>query len=186
MALVDPPHFGEKPFSPPPLVNLSDTETALVARLQALPPAERAAALDRACAEQPDFLARRSDLLGALFADSQPAAGPATPNAGAGAVRALELALGADPDETSGVWIGPYKLLQKIGEGGFGIVWLAEQQFPMRRRVAVKIIKVGMDTEEVIARFEAERQALALMDHPNIARVLDAGATAAGRPYFVM
>ncbi len=82
--------------------------------------------------------------------------------------------------------IGPYKLLQVIGEGGFGTVYMAEQEHPVRRRVALKIIKVGMDTRAVIARFEAERQALALMDHPNIARVFDAGETANGRPYFVM
>ncbi len=82
--------------------------------------------------------------------------------------------------------IGRYKLREKIGEGGFGVVYVAEQEEPVRRRVALKVIKMGMDTREVIARFEAERQALALMDHPNIARVLDAGATEAGRPYFVM
>src|SRR5678815_5098096 len=82
--------------------------------------------------------------------------------------------------------IGPYKLLQKLGEGGCGVVYMAEQDHPIRRRVALKIIKLGMDTRNVIARFEAERQALALMDHSNIARVLDAGATETGRPYFVM
>src|SRR4030095_8131800 len=82
--------------------------------------------------------------------------------------------------------IGPYKLLQKLGEGGGGVVYMAEQEQPIRRRVALKIIKLGMDTKSVIARFEAERQALALMDHPNIARVLDAGATETGRPYFIM
>ncbi|MBN2508084.1 MAG: protein kinase [Verrucomicrobia bacterium] len=90
--------------------------------------------------------------------------------------------LGAGP----GSLIGRYKLLQEIGEGGFGRVFMAEQQEPVRRKVALKIIKAGMDTREVIARFEAERQALALMDHPNIARVFDAGATESGRPYFVM
>lgn len=88
--------------------------------------------------------------------------------------------------EKSGTVIGPYKLLQQIGEGGMGAVYMAEQSAPVRRKVALKIIKPGMDTREVIARFEAERQALALMDHPNIARVFDAGATEAGRPYFVM
>jgi eukaryotic-like serine/threonine-protein kinase len=88
--------------------------------------------------------------------------------------------------ERTGTMIGRYKLLQKIGEGGFGVVYMAEQVEPMQRKVALKIIKAGMDTNEVIARFEAERQALALMDHPNIAKVLDAGATEAGRPYFVM
>jgi serine/threonine protein kinase len=89
-------------------------------------------------------------------------------------------------DESLGKTIGPYKLLQKIGEGGCGVVYMAEQEKPVRRRVAFKIIKLGMDTKGVVARFEAERQALALMDHPNIARVLDAGATESGRPYFVM
>src|SRR5262249_44283125 len=86
----------------------------------------------------------------------------------------------------AGEQIARYKLLQLLGEGGFGIVWMAEQQQPVRRRVAVKIIKGGMDTREVIARFEAERQALALMDHPNIARVFDAGETEDGRPFVVM
>jgi serine/threonine protein kinase/tetratricopeptide (TPR) repeat protein len=85
-----------------------------------------------------------------------------------------------------GTVIGPYKLLEQIGEGGFGIVFMAEQQEPLRRKVALKILKPGMDTGQVIARFESERQALALMDHPHIARVLDAGATDSGRPYFVM
>ena len=89
-------------------------------------------------------------------------------------------------EEGPGTRIGPYKLLQQIGDGGFGVVFMAEQQTPVVRRVALKIIKLGMDTKQVVARFEQERQALALMDHPNIARVFDAGATAAGRPYFVM
>jgi eukaryotic-like serine/threonine-protein kinase len=88
--------------------------------------------------------------------------------------------------EQAGEQIGPYKLLEQIGEGGFGVVFMAEQTAPVRRKVALKIIKPGMDTRQVIARFEAERQALALMDHPNIARVVDAGATESGRPYFVM
>jgi len=88
--------------------------------------------------------------------------------------------------EGPGTRIGPYKLLQLIGEGGMGVVYMAEQEKPIRRRVALKVIKTGMDTDQVVARFEAERQALALMDHPNIARVLDAGATESGRPFFVM
>jgi non-specific serine/threonine protein kinase/serine/threonine-protein kinase len=94
----------------------------------------------------------------------------------------------AEPARSEGVGtaIGPYKLLEQIGEGGFGVVFLAEQHQPVRRKVALKILKPGMDSRQVIARFEAERQALALMDHPNIARVLDAGQTASGRPYFVM
>jgi serine/threonine protein kinase len=90
------------------------------------------------------------------------------------------------PLERTGVMIGRYKLLQQIGEGGFGIVFMAEQTEPVQRKVALKIIKAGMDTREVIARFEAERQALALMDHPNIAQVLDGGTTTTGRPFFVM
>src|SRR5882724_11257362 len=108
------------------------------------------------------------------------------------------LALATDPDpqgslvgfvpvtEKPGDRIGRYKLLQQIGEGGCGVVYMAEQTEPVRRRVALKVIKLGMDTKQVIARFEAERQALALMDHPNIAKVLEAGATETGRPYFVM
>ncbi len=88
--------------------------------------------------------------------------------------------------EKEGDRIGPYKLREQVGEGGFGTVWVADQEKPVRRRVALKIIKPGMDTKEVIARFEQERQALAMMDHPNIARVLDAGTTLLGRPFFVM
>ncbi len=88
--------------------------------------------------------------------------------------------------EDVGSTIGPYKLLQQIGEGGMGVVYMAEQTEPIERRVALKIIKPGMDTRQVIARFETERQALAMMDHPNIAKVLDAGTTDTGRPYFVM
>src|SRR5207302_685527 len=88
--------------------------------------------------------------------------------------------------EKPGDKIGRYKLLEQIGEGGCGIVYMAEQDEPVRRRVALKVVKLGMDTKSVIARFEAERQALALMEHPNIAKVLDAGATDTGRPYFVM
>jgi len=88
--------------------------------------------------------------------------------------------------EKPGTVIGPYKLLQQIGEGGMGVVYMAEQTEPVERRVALKIIKPGMDTRQVIGRFEAERQALAMMDHPNIAKVLDAGTTDTGQPYFVM
>jgi len=88
--------------------------------------------------------------------------------------------------EAAGILIGRYRLLQKVGEGGMGAVWLAEQKEPVRRRVALKLVKAGMNTREVIARFESERQALALMDHPAIAKVFDAGSTAQGAPYFVM
>src|SRR5262249_10025585 len=88
--------------------------------------------------------------------------------------------------EAPGTVIGSYKLLEPIGEGGMGTVWMAQQTEPVRRLVALKLIKAGMDSRQVIARFEAERQALALMDHPNIARVFDAGSGPDGRPYFVM
>src|SRR5205085_7666140 len=88
--------------------------------------------------------------------------------------------------EKPGDRIGRYKLLQQLGEGGCGVVYMAEQQTPVRRRVALKVIKLGMVTKSVIARFEAERQALALMDHPNIAKIVDVGATDTGRPFFVM
>jgi serine/threonine protein kinase len=100
--------------------------------------------------------------------------------------RALEEQFARLKPEEVGEQIGQYKLLQQLGEGGFGTVWMAEQEKPMRRRVALKIIKLGMDTKEVIARFEQERQALAMMDHPNIAKVFDAGVTQWGRPFFVM
>ena len=88
--------------------------------------------------------------------------------------------------EKVGESIGRYRLLSELGEGGFGTVYLAEQEEPVKRRVALKVIKPGMDTRQVLARFEAERQALAVMDHPNIAKVFDAGVTKNGRPYFVM
>ena len=88
--------------------------------------------------------------------------------------------------EEAGEHIGTYKLIEQIGEGGFGTVWMAEQAQPVRRQVALKIIKMGMDTKEVVARFEQERQALAMMEHPHIAQVFDAGVTPFGRPFFVM
>ena len=157
---------------------------------------ERRAFLDRACAGD---LALRSVVeqmlvsqpdVDKFFQASRPALKPvveicqsfAAINYGRGQKTDEELA----PDEELGKKIGPYKLLQKIGEGGCGVVYMAEQETPVRRRVALKVIKLGMDTKSVIARFEAERQALAMMDHHNIARVLDAGATQTGRPYFVM
>ena len=107
------------------------------------------------------------------FFDLQPAAGETDQSTGEG-------------DTTLDARIGPYHLIDRLGAGGCGVVYLAEQREPVKRKVALKIVRLGMDTESVIARFGAERQALALMDHPNIARVLDAGATGSGRPYFVM
>src|SRR5512136_2888997 len=140
---------------------------------------EREAFLDQACAGDPALRARLAALLDAhaspdSFLESPVGAPPAT--------APIESA----PQEGPGTLIGRYKLLEKVGEGGFGAVYVAEQREPVKRRVALKIIKLGMDTRQVVARFEAERQALALMDHPNIAKVLDAGATDTGRPYFVM
>ncbi|MGD9634149.1 MAG: protein kinase [Pirellulales bacterium] len=131
--------------------------------------------VNEACGENPQLRARVFELLGAL----------AEPNSlldGGGAIATLELT----PLEKPGAQIGPYKLLEQIGEGGFGVVFLAEQATPIRRRVALKIVKPGMDTRQVVGRFEAERQALALMDHPGIAKVFDAGVTEQGRSYFVM
>ena len=98
----------------------------------------------------------------------------------------LETTRDSEPESGSAQRIGNYRILQKVGEGGMGVVYEAEQEKPVRRRVALKIIKHGMDTKQVVARFEAERQALAMMDHPCVAKVFDAGATPRGRPYFVM
>jgi serine/threonine protein kinase/tetratricopeptide (TPR) repeat protein len=156
---------------------------------------ERSAYLDGACRDDTTLRAQVNDLLrdheqvGRFLetsaADRQPEAAADTPYQPAG--------LGAENrppprtlSERPGTHIGPYKLLQKIGEGGMGVVYMAEQEKPVRRTIALKIIKPGMDTDQVVARFEAERQALALMDHQNIARVLDVGTTDTGRPYFVM
>jgi eukaryotic-like serine/threonine-protein kinase len=138
---------------------------------------DRAAFLEEACAGSPDLRGRVEALLADAEVDDRFLCS-ATLDSDAGQT--------APVGETAGDHIGPYKLVGLIGEGGFGSVYLAEQQAPVRRRVAIKIIKLGMDTRSVIARFEQERQALAVMQHPNIAKVLDAGATDAGRPYFVM
>jgi hypothetical protein len=156
--------------------------------------AAREAFLNQACADDPQLRARIDELLSAqaeadkFFSEIAPLA--AVPPDGLGRA---ETPLDAGYRESESVLtegpgshIGLYKLLQRIGEGGCGVVYMAEQEKPIRRKVALKIIKLGMDTKSVIARFDAERQALAMMDHPNIARVLDAGATETGRPYFVM
>src|SRR5262245_284746 len=140
-------------------------------------PQEQADYLDQACQGRPELRAQVEELLQAhreagsflQESDSEPAATTEDPIS-----------------ERPGTVIGPYKLLQQLGEGGFGVVFLAEQTQPVHRKVALKVIKPGMDSRQVIARFEAERQALALMDHVNIARVFDGGATENGWPYFVM
>jgi serine/threonine protein kinase/uncharacterized protein HemY len=127
---------------------------------------------DEYCERHRELAGRIRDLFPAILAMEQPGTGST-----------VDL---APPAERVGATVGRYKLLERIGEGGFGAVYMAEQQHPVRRKVALKVIKPGLDTRQVIARFEAERQALALMDHENIAKVLDAGATDSGRPYFVM
>jgi eukaryotic-like serine/threonine-protein kinase len=147
-----------------------------------LPATERAAYLDQTCAGDTALRRRVEELLQASEESCACLEGPAAVSPGpGGSVRQTSIIA-----EKPGDRIGRYKLLQQIGEGGCGVVYMAEQEEPVRRRVALKVIKLGMDTKNVIARFEAERQALALMDHPNIAKVLDAGATETGRPYFVM
>ena len=144
---------------------------------------EQACGVDPALRDQVEKLLALSQVAGDFFRECAPALEP-EPADTAHALSSDELTMLPELPESKR--IGPYKLLQKLGEGGYGVVYMAEQEQPIRRRVALKIIKLGMDTKSVIARFEAERQALALMDHPNIARVLDAGATETGRPYFVM
>ncbi|HKD38284.1 MAG TPA: serine/threonine-protein kinase, partial [Pirellulales bacterium] len=157
-----------------------------------LPAAERSAFLDRECSGDEALRGRVEALLRAHDEPgSFPAASPgrlaATLGSGAGAVPDLDKTSAMqNSEETLGNSIGPYKLLQRLGEGGMGAVYMAEQTQPVRRMVALKIIREGLDSRQVVARFEAERQALALMDHPNIARVLDAGTTASGRPFFAM
>ncbi len=146
---------------------------------------ERNSFVAAACGQDRDLRAQVEALLAAHDEAEGFLASPTMEDANEAAKAARGLATAAPP-EGPGSTIGPYKLLQAIGEGGFGIVYMAEQEQPVRRRVALKIIKLGMDTKQVIARFEAERQALAMMDHPNIAKVFDAGATETGRPYFVM
>ena len=148
-------------------------------------PDERAAFLEKACEHSPELRSRVQRLL----ADERQAESFfASENTESNEYEEtlIDDAPAAVATEQVGERIGRYKLLQQIGEGGFGTVWMAEQTEPVTRKVALKIIKQGMDTKEVIARFEAERQALAMMDHPNIAKVLDAGATDTGRPFFVM
>lgn len=141
-----------------------------------LPAIDRCTALNEACAGDRRLRARVESLLAAHDEAGTFLAEPTIDH----------VAAYSEPAEQAGSTIGRYKLLEKIGQGGFGDVYMAQQFEPVKRRVALKIIKVGMDTNQVVARFDAERQALALMDHPNIARVFDGGETSSGRPYFVM
>jgi tetratricopeptide (TPR) repeat protein/serine/threonine protein kinase len=157
---------------------MSHTEESVFAEaLEIRDPLEQAAFLDRACANDPKLRASVEALLSA-YEEGQFLESPEATLA--------ETVDQAVAREVPGTVIGPYKLLEQIGQGGFGVVFMAEQQQPVRRKVALKVLKPGMDTHQVIARFEAERQALALMNHPSIAHVFDGGATDSGRPFFVM
>ena len=154
-------------------------EAVFEAALQ-IPAEQRGAYLDKACGEDVELRRRVDVLLQAFERADGFLKNPAVPSAARTMIVSLPVG------EKIGDRIERYKLLEQVGEGGCGIVYVAEQEEPVRRRVALKVIKLGMDTKSVIARFEAERQALAMMDHPNIAKVLDAGTTDQGRPYFVM
>jgi len=157
-----------------------------LAAVEQTDPLEREACLRQACGDDAALrrrvqaLLRRHDQTNSLLEqppfDAAAMLAPESPKTDAPGPR----------QEAACTRLGPYKLLQMIGEGGMGTVWMAEQQEPVRRLVALKVIRVGLDSGHAVARFEAERQALALMDHPNIAKILDGGTTADGRPYFVM
>ena len=157
--------------------DLGERAAAIVEQISDLPPDEQRAAVNDACGDDVALRNAVERLLAERMAQMETLVQETNERPAARDER-----VGEGP----GTMIGDYKILQEIGEGGFGVVYMAEQSRPVVRKVALKIIKLGMDTRQVIARFEAERQALAMMDHPNIAKVLDAGATESGRPYFVM
>jgi serine/threonine protein kinase/tetratricopeptide (TPR) repeat protein len=158
-------------------VSVADLKSIFGKAVELSSASARAAYLEEACHGDSRLRAEVESLLKARVDAGAFLAGP-----GANLTTTLDEAI----IERPGTVIGPYKLLEQIGEGGMGLVFVAEQQHPVRRKVALKVIKPGMDTRQVVARFETERQALALMDHPNIAKVLDGGETASGRPYFIM
>src|SRR5262245_61968934 len=165
---------------------MSPAEAIFFAALAKADPAERAAYLNEACGADTDLRRQVDRLLAAhpqvgTFLQDDVAARP-SPLGCVGREVSGSATLDVAITERPGTVIGPYKLLEQVGEGGMGTVWMAQQTEPVKRLVAVKLIKAGMDSKQVIARFEAERQALALMDHPNIARVLDGGTTGKSEP----
>src|SRR6185503_20117481 len=167
----------------PPMPSPQEREAALFALAAEKPVAERAAFLQAVCGAD-GALRQRLEVL--LCAHDQPDELLRDDASNPTVKATIKMDLADEPDEAVGQTLGRYKLLERVGEGVCGVGYVAEQTEPVRRRVALKVIKLGMDTKQVIARFEAERQALAMMDHPNIAKVLDAGATETGRPFFVM
>jgi serine/threonine protein kinase len=171
-----------------PMNTPSGREAAIFSAVRRLPVGQHAAYLDEMCGgdallrQRVEELLKADDAAGAFLKELASGTEEAVASPGpSGTIR-----IATNPLEQTGDRIGRYKLLEKVGEGGCGVVYVAEQTEPVRRRVALKVIKLGMDTKAVVSRFEAERQALAMMDHPNIAKVLDAGTTETGRPYFVM
>src|SRR5262245_33664446 len=164
--------FGRCPMNDPPSV-----ESLFCAAVEIAAPDERQAFLEQACGNDRHLQGQVNRLLQAHFHGRSVLDAPA---------HRVAATFAQTITEHPGTVIGPYQLVEPLGEGGFGVVYMAEQAEPIRRQVALKVLKPGMDTRQVVARFEAERQALAIMDHPNIAKVFDGGATETGRPYFVM
>ena len=169
---------------------MKDLDTIYFAARE-LSPEDRPAYLTKSCEGDPELRARVEQMLAVAdeaeaFITDSPDAELEDRSAVREAIKTTLLEPADTPDQAIGQKIGRYKILERLGEGGYGVVYVAEQTEPVHRRVALKVIKLGMDTCEVIARFEAERQALAMMDHPNIAKVFDAGTTETGRPFFIM
>jgi eukaryotic-like serine/threonine-protein kinase len=158
-------------------VEVRNSDTLFAQAIEIATPETRALFLEKACGNDPELRREVEKLVGDHFRAGEFLERPAA---------RVVASRDEPPAESPGAVLGPYKLLEQIGEGGFGVVFMAEQTQPVRRKVALKILKPGMDTRQVVARFEAERQAVALMDHPNIAHVFDGGETTSGRPYFVM
>src|SRR5262249_9090551 len=166
---------------------IPSADTIICAAIDIASEADRVAYIAQACGDDSDLRARVEKLVAAHLKAGSFLERPAEGLGGTGPFTStLADQVATAPREGPGTVIGPYKLIQEIGEGGMGTVWMAQQTEPVKRLVALKVIKPGMDSKQVLARFEAERQALALMDHPHIARVLDAGTTTAGWPFFVM